>query len=123
MGIDVSITLQTLHCIRQDRGSDGSVPFLWPATVWINTTTANVIASAPAPSQARVILSKAMHNGNVASIPTTVGVLTRRFDDDLSKYKLISTVVLWEKRDLSDDAISAGFNVYSNALQAAVADN
>jgi hypothetical protein len=84
MGIDVSVTLQALHCIRQDRGSDGSLPFIWPAMVWINTSTANVIAMAPAPSQARVVLSNGMHNGDVASIPATVGVLTRRFDDDLS---------------------------------------
>ena len=123
MGIDVSVTLQALHCFRQDRGSDGSAPFIWPAMVWVNTTTANVIAMSLAPSQARVLLSHAMHDGDVASIPADLGILTRRFDDDLSKYKLIYTVVLWEKRDLSDDAISAGFNVYADALQSAVAAN
>jgi hypothetical protein len=91
--------------------------------VWINTKTVNVIAMSLAPSQARVLLSKGMHDGDVAPIPADVGILTRRLDDDLSMYKLIYTVVLWEKRDLSDDAISAGFNVYADALQSAVTAN
>ena len=123
MGIDVSITLQNLQCIRQDRGSNGSAPFIWPTMVWINTVTATVIVVPPAPSQARVVLSASMFGGDTAPIPSTVGVLTRRFDDDLSKYKLILAVVLWEKRDLPDGAIAAGFNVYSGALQDAITAN
>jgi hypothetical protein len=123
MGVDASITLQTLHCIRQDRGSGGSAPFIWPATVWINTGTANVIVVAPASSQARVTLSNGMHNGDSASIPPNVGVITRRFDDDLSKYKLVVTVVLWEKRDLPDGAVTAGFNAFPGALQDAIVAN
>jgi hypothetical protein len=123
MGVDASITLQTLHCIRQDRGTGGSAPFIWPAMVWINTSTANVIVVAPASSQACVTLSNGMHNGDSASIPPNVGVLTRRFDDDLSKYKLVLTVVLWEKRDLPDGAMTAGFNAFPGALQDAIAAN
>jgi len=124
MGIDVIVTLQDLQCINQDRGSDGSQPFLWPAFVAINTSTAKVnVIAAWAPSLARIVLSNAMHSGDTASIPSTVGVVGRRFDDDISQYKMILTVVLWEKRDLSDDSILAGFNVYSDALQSAIENN
>jgi hypothetical protein len=64
-----------------------------------------------------------MHEGDFATIPMPVGVITRRLDDDLSNYTLIVSVVLWEKRDLSDDAVTAGFNVYSDALENAITAN
>ena len=57
MGIDVNITLQNLNCIRQDRGSDGSYPFLWPTAVSIDTRNGRVrVSGAEFPSLARVIL-------------------------------------------------------------------
>lgn len=121
MGTDVVITLNDLQCINQDRGSDGSQPYIWPAFVSINTSTAKVtVIAAWAPSLARIVLSNGMHSGDTASIPSTVGVVGRRYDDDISQYKMILSVVLWEKRDLSDDSILAGFNVYSDALQSAI---
>lgn len=124
MGIDVSIILHDLQCINQDRGSDGSYPYIWPAMVFINITTANVIVVAPGGSSlARIILSNGMHSGDTASIPSTVGVITRRFDDALTNYQLILTIVLLEKRDLSDDEITAGFNAFPNALQSAITAN
>jgi len=74
MGIDVSITLQDLQCITQDRGSNGSAPYIWPAMAWINTTTGNVIVVAPGGSSlARVVLSNGMKSGDTASIPSTIG--------------------------------------------------
>jgi hypothetical protein len=124
MGIDVSITLQDLQCITQDRGSNGSAPYIWPAMAWINTTTGNVIVVAPGGSSlARVVLSNGMKSGDTASIPSTIGVITRRFDDDLANYKTILIVVLWEKRDLSDNSIAAGYNVFPGALQDAIVAN
>ena len=124
MGIDVLVTLQDLKCIKEDRGSDGSQPYLWPAFVAINTSTAKVnVLAAWAPSLARIVLSNGMHSGDTASIPSTVGVVGRRFDDDINQYKMILIAVLWEKRDLSDDSILAGFNVYSDALKSAIENN
>ena len=124
MGIDVLVTLQDLKCIKEDRGSDGSQPYLWPGFVAINTSTAKVnVLAGWAPSLARIVLSNGMHSGDTASIPSTVGVVGRRFDDDVNQYKLILIAVLWEKRDLSDDSMLAGFNVYSDALQSAIENN
>ena len=124
MGIDVKLTLQDLQCIRQDRGSDGSYPFIWPALVAINTTNGNVIVDASsAPSLARVILANGMKSGDNAGIPSTVGEITRRFDDDLSKYRILALVALLERRDLSDDEILGGFLVFSGALQQAIVDH
>jgi hypothetical protein len=124
MAVDVVITLNILQCINQDRGSDGSQPYLWPAFVTINTATAKVnVVGGWAPSLARVVLSDGMHSGDTVSIPSTIGNLGGRFDDDVSQYKVIMTLVLWEKRDLSDDSILAGFNVFSDALESAIENN
>jgi hypothetical protein len=124
MATDVLVTLQNLQCFSQDRGSNGSQPYLWPAFVAINTSTAKVnVIAAWAPSLARLVLSNGMHSADTASIPSSVGVVGRRFDDDISQYKMILTVVLWEKRDLSDDSILAGFNVFSDALESAIENN
>jgi hypothetical protein len=124
MGIDVSLTLQDLNCIQQDRGSDGSYPFIWPTMVAINTSTATVIVvGSEAPSLARVILANGMKSGDSASIPSTVGVITRRFDEDLSNFKIIAIVALLEKRDLSDDEILGGFTVFPGALQDGIEAN
>jgi hypothetical protein len=38
---NVILTLNTLHCNRQPH-SGGSNPYLWPAMVWVNRTTATV---------------------------------------------------------------------------------
>src|SRR5580692_6984446 len=112
MGVTVNITLQDLQCIRQDRGSDGSYPFLWPAMVAINTTNGKVmVAGSEAPSLARVILDNGMKSGDSGAIPSTVGLNGFRFDENLADFKLIAIVALLEKRDLSDDEILGGFLV------------
>jgi hypothetical protein len=124
MGINVNITLQDLNCIRQDRGSDGSYPFIWPAMVAINTTNAGVnLVGSEAPSLARVILANGMKSGDTAPIPSTVGVNGFRFDEDLAHFKIIAIVALLEKRDLSDDEILGGFLVFAGALQGAIEEN
>jgi hypothetical protein len=118
------MTLQDLKCIQQDRGSGGSYPFIWPTMVAINTSTANVIVvGSEAPSLARVIVANGMKSGDTAAIPSTVGVVTRRFDEDLSNFKILAIVALLEKRDLSDDEILGGFTVFPGALQDAIDAN
>ena len=124
MGINVNITLQALNCIQQDRGSDGSYPFIWPAIVAINTTNTKVnLVGSEAPSLARVILANGMKSGDTAPIPSTVGVNGFRFDEDLAHFKIIAIVALLERRDLSDDEILGGFLVFTGALQGAIEDN
>lgn len=124
MGIDVNVTLQNLNCIRQDRGSDGSYPFIWPAVVSINTTNGKVnLVGSEFPSLARVILANGMKSGDTASIPLQVGLNGMRFDEDLSNFKLIAIVALLEKRDLSDDEILGGYLVFADALQTAIEEN
>lgn len=124
VGINLTLTLEDLQCIRQDRGSDGAYPFVWPALIAINTTNANVIVDASAaPSLARVMLKNGMKSGDSASIPSTVGVVARRFDEDLSNFRIIALVALLEKRDLSDDEILGGFLAFPGALQSAFVEN
>jgi hypothetical protein len=92
--------------------------------VAINTSTAKVIVvGSEAPSLARVILANGMKSGDTASILSTVGAVTRRFDEDLSNFKIIVIVALLEKRDLSDDEILGGFTVFPGALQEGIEAN
>jgi hypothetical protein len=92
--------------------------------VAINTSTANVIVvGSEAPSLARVILASGMKSGDTAAIPSTVGVVTRRFDEDLSNFRILAIVALLEKRDLSDDEILGGFTAFPGALQDAIEAN
>jgi hypothetical protein len=124
MGVTVNITLQDLNCIRQDRGTDGSYPFLWPAMVAINKTNGKVnLVGSEAPSLARVILANGMKSGDTASIPSTVGVNGFRIDENLADFTIIAIVALLEKRDLSDDEILGGFLVFADALQGAIEEN
>jgi len=124
MGIDVNITLQDLKCIRQDRGSSGSYPYIWPAMVSINTTNGKVnVSGSEFPSLARVILANGMISGGTASIPSTVGLNGFRFDEDLSHFNVIAIVALLEKRDLSDDEILGGYLAFADALQTAIEEN
>ena len=65
-----------------------------------------------------------MHNGDSASIPPQRGEFLRAALTTISpKYKLVLTVVLWEKRDLPDGAMTAGFNAFPGALQDAIVAN
>jgi hypothetical protein len=92
--------------------------------VAINTSTANVIVvGSEAPSLARVILANGMKSGDTAAIPSTVGVVTRRFDEDLSNFRILAIVGLLEKRDLSDDEILGGFTAFPGALQDGIEAN
>src|SRR6516162_5442154 len=123
MGVTVNITLQDLNCIRQDRGSDGSYPFIWPAMVAINNNGKVNLAGSEAPSLARVILAYGMKSGDTASIPSTVGVNGFRIDENLADFTIIAIVALLEKRDLSDDEILGGYLVFADALQGAIEEN
>jgi hypothetical protein len=122
MSTNVRISLNDLQCVSQGSAVNPPAPYLWPAMVFINTSNLGIAVVAPAPSQARVLLSNAIRAGDVVSIPVPVGQLNREVDD-VSTFKLVLTVVLWEKEDLSDDEIAAGFNVYTGALQDAITAN
>jgi Tachylectin len=121
MSTDATITLQDLQCLRQDRGSDGSDPYIWPALVAIDSTfRVNVLTPF---NESRVIIQSGMKNGQTASIPGTVGVQSRRLDGDLTGNHLILVTALWEKRDTPDNVVSAGYTAFSDSLQTGITAN
>jgi hypothetical protein len=123
MAIDVKVILQDLNCIRQDRGSDGSYPYIWPTTVSITRMGKVSVTGSEFPSLARVILGNAMKSGDTAAIPTQVGLTGMRAEDDLSDYTVLAVVALLEKRDLSDDEVLGGYLVFADSLQTAIEEN
>jgi hypothetical protein len=86
-----TLSLNTLQCIAESK-SGGSDPYLWPAVVWINTTTGNVGEAGIAASNAHNVLKKGMKPGDSITIETTVGVITATLPDVLANFDLILTV-------------------------------
>src|SRR5947209_19543062 len=123
MATDATITLQDLQCIRQDRGSDGSDPYIWPALVSIDGTTLQVSVAAPPVEDARAVIKSGMKDGETADIPTAVHALSHRFEGDPTGSHLILVVALWEQRDTPDNVASAGFQAFTSSLQSAITAN
>ena len=121
MSTDATITLQNLQCLRQDRGPDGSHPYIWHALVAIDSTfKVNVLTPC---NESRVIIQSGMKSGQTAGIPGTVGVQTCRFEGDLTGNHLVLVTALWEKRDTPDNVVSAGYTAFADSLQSGITAN
>lgn len=127
MSTDAIIILERLRCIRESDGTGHSEPYIWPVLLWIDDNTlatpALVGVTAPALGNARVVIKNDMRAGQTADIPTSVGVLRVRFEDNLTIRRLILAVALWEEDETPEAAMRAGFQAFSSELRAAVADN
>lgn len=127
MATDAILVLERLRCNRESDGTGHSEPYIWPALIWIDdhtlATPQLVGVTAPAQGNARVVIKEDMRAGQEATIPTSVGVLRVRFEENLSVRRLIFAVALWEEDETPGDAMRAGFNAFSSELRAAIADN
>jgi hypothetical protein len=123
MGATITITLHTLRCIRESRGSDGSSPYIWPAMLFINKDTLTVGVLAPLVEDARTIIRSGMRAGQTADIPDKVGVLLRPFEDDLTNHVIILAIALWQHNDTPDKAMKAGFQAFTSGLAEAIGNN
>jgi hypothetical protein len=121
MSTDATINLQDLQCLRQDRGSDGSDPYIWPALVSIDSSF-RVTVLTPY-NESRVIIQSGMKNGQSAAMPAIVGAQTMRLPGDLAGNHLILVVALWEKRDTPDNVVSAGYTAFSDSLGTGIRAN
>ena len=130
MATDAIIVLERLRCIRESDVAGGSEPYIWPTLLWIDDNTLSeprdnpilVGVTAPALGNARVVIKNDMRAGQIADIPTSVGVLRVRFEDGLSIRRLILAVALWEEDETPVAAMRAGFQAFSSELRAAIAD-
>jgi hypothetical protein len=123
MAMDAIITLQELQCNRQDRGSKGSSPYIWPAMVVIDLNPFLISVVSPS-GNPRVVIEADMQSGQSAAIPASVGVLQRRLDSgDLIQHRVLLVIALWEELDTPDDAVDAGFQAFYASLGTAIQAN
>lgn len=127
MNTDITVVLNSLHCLRESDGSGGSEPYVWPALLWVDdrtlATPAKVGVTTPALANARVVLRQNMRAGETVAFPTSVGVSHVRVDDILKVRALFFVVALWESDETPTKAMRAGFQAFSGELRAAIADN
>src|SRR5262245_4316394 len=120
MATDFFITLERLRCIRESDGSGHSEPYIWPVLMWIDDNTlatpARVDVTSPAIGNARIIIKSDMRAGQTADIPSSVGILRVRLEDNFTIRRLILAVALWEWDDTPQAAMRAGFQAFSSEL-------
>ncbi len=124
MARDVTVMLERISCAVEHDGSGASEPYVWPALILIDDTTiatSDVVrVLTPAQSFARVGFGSSMKAGDVRQIPSQVGVLRMRIEDDLLIQKMILVLVLQEEDDTPDKAVKAAFAAFGPALRAAI---
>jgi len=127
MATDAIVLLEQLHCLTLINTEARTEPYIWPALVRIddNTlTTPDLVAmQTPILGDARVVIKDSMRAGETAGIPSSVGILRTRFEDNLMTRRLILVVALLENDETPDGAMEAGFKAFKSELRAAIADN
>jgi len=127
MATDAFILLEQLHCLTLINTETRTEPYIWPALIRIDDTTLAtpdlVAMSTPILGNARVVIKDSMRAGETASIPSSVGILRTRFEDNLMTRRLILVVALLESDETPEDAMEAGFRAFNSELRAAIADN
>jgi len=122
MTTETVMILEHLHCIREKDETPHSEPYIWPALLWIDGTTAenpNRVGITALPSnRARVVIKEEMRPGESADIVSSVGVLSAPVEEGFLAMVLV--VVLLEKDETPRVAVTAGFKAFSSELQAAV---
>ena len=92
---EVTITLETLHCVSETVSP--SAPYIWAAVLSVDKPTLSVSGISGLPADDRVVLQSSLESGQSVAIPPSVGVLARSYDTDLSTTTLILVTALWQK--------------------------
>jgi hypothetical protein len=116
-----SLTLATLHCVREKESS--SSPYLWTALVVIDESSLAVIVVSPLNAADRVVIQNNLQAGQSASIPSSVGLLSFQFDLAITKTDAILVAALWQKHDTPGNVVDAGFDAFTSTLKSAITDN
>ncbi|HEX6375139.1 MAG TPA: hypothetical protein VFZ91_05415 [Allosphingosinicella sp.] len=124
MATDAIITLERLVCIREVDGTGHSEPYIWPLLIWIDDTTLALpqrTALTRGGGASRNVLRNDMRAGQAVAIPPSTGVLRARIKDGFRR--LILVVSLWERDEMPEAAVHAGFQAFPGAVQRAIVDN
>ena len=127
MATDAIVLLEQLHCLTLINTETRTEPYIWPALIRIddNTlTTPDLVAmQSPVLGNARVVIKDSMRAGETASIPSSVGILRTRFEDNLVTRRLLLVVALLENDETPEDAMEAGFKAFNSEVRSVIADN
>lgn len=129
MPVDAVISLQQLRCIK---GGEGGIfpgkpdPYIWPVLIRIDDNTLatpSLVSVTRRPNEfARVIIKSNMSNGEITGIPSSVGILLDRFEDNLNLRSLILVVALFDADETPVAAVRSGYQAFSNELGIAIAE-
>lgn len=127
MATDAIVLLEQLHCLTLNNTETRTEPYIWPALIRIDDNTLDtpelVAMQTPILGNARVMIKDSMRAGETASIPSSVGILRTRFEDNLVTHRLLLVVALLENDETPEDAMEDGFKAFNSELQTAVAEN
>jgi len=86
--------------------------------VWINKTPPFEVGEIGiADSYAHNVLKRGMKPGDSLMIESTVGVMTRLFDDPLTNFIIILTVGMFHDNETPDNAVTAGYDAFQSTLK------
>jgi hypothetical protein len=127
MAIDAIVLLERLRCITLKNTESRTEPYIWPVVIRVDDNTLaspdRVAVTAPVVGDARVVIKNSMRVGETADIPSSVGILRTRFEDNLTTRRLILVVALLEEDESPGSAVRAGFQAFMSELRAAIVEN
>ena len=123
MSTDIEVVLSSLECGDERDASGHSEPYIWTAALWVDRETASVDVSPSSVGHARVVIKSDMRAGDVAAIPSSVGLLRRRVATVADVRALVLVVAMWEHDETPEKAVQAGYSVFAPELRTAVAAN
>ena len=127
MAIDAVVTLQQLRCMDLKNTESKTEPYIWPALIRVDdntfsTSETHVDVVAPILEHARVVIKDDMQAGETARIPTSVGQLRTRFEDNLNFRRLHLIVALLESDETPQRAMRAGYMAFTSQLGIAIGE-
>jgi hypothetical protein len=127
MAIDAIVRLEQLRCISLRNEEQKTEPYVWLALIRIDDNTLTTVEQlqivTPIRESARIVIKDSMGVGETAAIPSRAGVLSVRFEDNLTTRRLILAVVLLEMDETPKAAMEAGFKAFPRALGPAIAES
>jgi hypothetical protein len=127
MSIDAIVILEQLRCITLKNTETRTEPYIWPALIKVDdhtiSTSPNLLEVIANPiGGARVEIKDSMREGETAAIPSSVGILRARFEDNLNTRSLNLIVALLESDETPRDSIEAGYKAFTSELRVAVGE-
>jgi hypothetical protein len=110
MTLDAIINLEI---IRHTQAGAGGYPYIWPIRVWFDSSGS---FSAFGNKFPRFIIGSGIDVGESVDIPTTLGQMKIRFDENTMTRALILVVPMWSAKESPNNVLNAGCNSFYDSL-------